>query len=109
MEGRVARKMEASLLKRKVVLDLVRDLSQALYGFALVKLSYMLSIGRSRDSQGHGPKGLETEFWTQDVTVGTQPKLRAKPHPLVAIPPNWLKFIKVIFKGEFYMKVIMLS
>lgn len=62
MAGRVARKMEASLLRRKVVWDLVRDLSKALYGFALKKLSYVLSIGPSRGSQGH-----ETEFWTQDV------------------------------------------
>ena len=54
--------MEASLLRRKVVWDLVRDLSKALYAFALEKLSYVLSIGPSRGSQGH-----ETEFWTQDV------------------------------------------
>ena len=79
MAGRVARKMEASLLRRKVVLDLVRDLSQALFGFALEKLSYMLYIGPSRGSQGHSPKGLETEFWTQDVIVG--PNISSEPNP----------------------------
>lgn len=44
-----------------------------------------------------------------DITAGTQPKLRAKPYTPGFMPPNWLRFIKVIFKGEFYMKVIMLS
>lgn len=44
-----------------------------------------------------------------DITAGTQPKLRAKTYTPVFTSPNWLRFIKAIFKREFYMKVIMLS
>lgn len=63
--------MEVVLLRRNIVLDLLRDLSKALYGFVLEKLSYILSTGPSRGPQGYRPKGLGTELWPWDVTAGT--------------------------------------
>lgn len=54
MKGwRVAREMEAGLLRRKMFLDLVRGWSKALYSLALEKLSGRLATRSSR-----GPLGM---------------------------------------------------
>lgn len=81
MAGRVARKMEAACLERKVVWDLVRFVQALLRGLGETELPCSPS-GLQEVPRGMA-QGLETEFWTQkDVTVGTQPKLRGKsPHP----------------------------
>lgn len=55
------------------------------------------------------PKGMGTELPAQGIPAEPNLSSGPEPHTPVAMLPNWLRFIKVIFKGEFYMKVITLS